>query len=205
MHSRLSSIAIATLLASAGPVFASSLWISPGSNERCMFADRKACRPGDIVTIIVSESANQTSSQKKKTATDSSTKASISQFLYAGSKAGTHNGALPGTGFGGTSSFSGGGEVSNSQTITARAAVLVTEVLPNGNFVIEGVRRMTFSGETQHIVLHGVVRPDDILPDNTVASSSIANARVEFITEGDLADARKVGWLNKLYAILRPF
>jgi flagellar L-ring protein precursor FlgH len=64
---------------------------------------------------------------------------------------------------------------------------------------------MTFSGETQHIVLHGVVRAADVTPDNTVLSSNIANARVEFITDGDLADARKKGWLSKLYEKLRPF
>jgi flagellar L-ring protein precursor FlgH len=95
--------------------------------------------------------------------------------------------------------------VSNSQTITARAAVLVTDVLPNGNLVIEGARRMTFSGETQHIVLHGVVRAADVSPENTVLSSNIANARVEFITDGDLTDSRKKGWLTKLYDKLSPF
>jgi len=64
---------------------------------------------------------------------------------------------------------------------------------------------MTFSGETQHIVLHGVVRAADVSPENTVLSSNIANARVEFITDGDLTDSRKKGWLTKLYDKLSPF
>lgn len=189
------------------PVRGSSLWTAPGSVERCMYADRKACRVGDIITVVVSESAAQSSTEKKKTSTDSSTSASISQFLYptSVSKFGTKGGELPGTKFGGTSSFAGGGEVTNSQSVSARAAVLVTDVLPNGNMVIEGVRRVSFSGETQHIVLHGMVRPDDVASDNTVQSSAIANARLELVTQGDLADARKKGWIDRLYNAIRPF
>jgi flagellar L-ring protein precursor FlgH len=170
-----------------------------------MFADRKACRAGDIVTVVIAESANQSTIQSKKTNSVSSTEAAVTQFLFPNSKLGTHLGALPGTSFGGTNSQSGGGEVSNSQTITATAAVLVTEVLPNGNFAIEGVRRMSFSGETQHVILHGIIRPDDITPSNTILSSSIANARLEFVSEGELTDARKKGWISKLYSVLRPF
>jgi len=170
-----------------------------------MYADRKACRPGDIVTVLVAEVANQSTTQQKKTSSDSSTDASVAQFLFPGSKLGTHLGSLPGSNFGGSNSFSGGGQVTNSQTITATAAVLVTEVLPNGNFAIEGVRRMSFSGETQHVILHGIIRPDDISSSNTVLSSSIANARLEFVSEGELTDARKKGWISKLYSLLRPF
>ncbi len=198
----LAAFAVCCVSASAG-----SLWTGSGSNERSMFADRKAVAVGDIVTIVINESAAQTSSQSKSTTTDHSVDASVGQFLFpvATSKLGTHAGALPATQLGGKSAYAGGGAVSNTQTITARAAVLVTEVLPNGNLVIEGVRRMTFSGETQHVVLHGTVRSDDISSYNTVDSSSIANARVEFVTEGDLTDAGKKGWIAKLYERLRPF
>lgn len=170
-----------------------------------MYADRKGCRVGDIITIVVSEAASQTSSASKKTSTDSSVDASISQFLFSGSKMGTHKGSLPGTSFGGTSSYSGGGEVANSQSITTRAAVVITDILPNGNYVIEGVRKIVYSGETQHAVLHGIVRPDDISSTNTVASSNIASATLEFVSEGDLADAKKRGWISKLYEWIRPF
>jgi flagellar L-ring protein precursor FlgH len=95
--------------------------------------------------------------------------------------------------------------VNNTQSLTARAAVLVTDVLPNGNLVIEGARQVTFSGETQYVVLRGIVRPDDVVTGNTVLSSNIADARVEFLSEGNLTDAQKRGWLSKLYEKLRPF
>ena len=78
------------------------------------------------------------------------------------------------------------------------------QVLPNGNLVIQGVRVVTFSGETQYVVLHGIVRRDDIAPDNSVQSTNIADARVEFYAEGALTDAQKRGWLAKIFEKVRP-
>ena len=105
----------------------------------------------------------------------------------------------------GKSTFAGGGTVANTQSVTASAAVLVSDVLPNGNLVIEGARMVTFSGETQYIVLHGIVRPDDIASGNTISSTNIADARVEFYNQGSLTDMQNRGWLSKLYEKLRPF
>ncbi len=187
--------------------FADSLWTAPGSREQGVAADIKAAQVGDILTVVVDENAATSSSQKKSTSTKSSADASVSQFLFPSSvsKFGTKGGQLPGVGFGGNSAFDGGGNVSNSQTLTARAAVLVTDVLPNGNLVIAGARKLTFSGETQNVVLHGLVRPADISSANTISSTNIANARLEFISDGSLTDAQKRGWLSNLYEKLRPF
>ncbi len=181
---------------------AQSLWPSGGTGARSMFSDRKASAKGDILTIIVAESAVAQTSQKKNSSRESATADALTQFIYP--NLGRHNGALPGIGATGKSSYSGGGDVNNSQSISSRAAVLVTDVLPNGNLVIEGVRVVTFSGETQYVVLRGLVRADDIGRDNSVVSSNIADARVEFHTEGSLTDAQKRGWLSKIYEKLRP-
>ena len=172
-----------------------------------MFADRKAARTGDILTVVVAESAAATNSQKKSATRDSALQDAVSQFIFsvAASKLGTHAGELPATNVKGKSTYSGGGEVANSQSLNSRAAVLVTDVLPNGNLVIEGVRVVTFSGETQYVVLHGLVRADDISAANTILSSNIADARVEFVDQGTLSDAAKRGWLTKIYEKLRPF
>ena len=89
--------------------------------------------------------------------------------------------------------------------MSSRAAVLVTDVLPNGNFVIEGVREVTFSGETQYIVLHGLIRPDDIGSDDTISSTNIADARVDVVNKGAISDAQQLGWFSKLYEKLRLF
>jgi flagellar L-ring protein FlgH len=205
MRSRLFLLAL--LPATAVTVLADSLWTAPGSREQGIATDMKAARVGDIITIVIAENAATSSTQNKKTGSDSNVDAAVTQFLYpaAVSKLGTHNGALPGISFGGKSDFTGGGQVSNTQSLTARAAVLVTDVLPNGNLVIAGARKLTFSGETQNVVLHGLVRPSDIDSGNTILSTNIADARLEFISEGSLTDAQKRGWLSNLYEKLRPF
>ena len=198
--SKLPVLALAAL-AAAPFAAASSLWPvqQPG---RSMFADRKAAAKGDLLTIVVAESAVAQSSQSKTSTRDSTLQDAITRFIYPG--LGTHKGQLPGVAAAGASSYSGGGDVSNSQSLSARAAVLVTDVLPNGNLVVEGVRVVTFSGETQYVVLRGLVRPEDIGRDNSVVSTNVADARIEFHAEGALTEAQKRGWLAKVYEKLRP-
>jgi len=184
-----------------------SLWTNSPQGERNLTADRKAARTGDILTIVVLESATANTTQQRTDSRTSTLQDAVGQFLFsaAASKLGTHNGELPAINLSGKSSFSGGGTVDNSQSLSARAAVLVSDVLPNGNLVIEGARMVKFSGETQYVVLHGIIRPDDIATDNTILSTNIADARVEFYSEGSLSDMQKRGWLSKLYEKLRPF
>ena len=93
--------------------------------------------------------------------------------------------------------------------VTSVAVTMDAEV-PKGRglgekLVIEGVRVITFSGETQYVTLHGVVRADDVTSANKVSSNNVADVRVEFISEGSLTDAQKRGWLTKLYDLLRPY
>ena len=192
-----------TATAAVLPARADSLWISPGGEHLSMFADRKAARVGDIVTVVVQESAVAQSTQNKESTRTSTVNDAVGQFVFPGGLA--HNGVAPSLQLTGKSDYTGGGQVTNTQSVNSRAAVLVTDVLPNGNFVIEGARRVTFSGETQYIVLHGVIRVDDIGSDNTVNSTNVAEARVEVVSEGALSDAQKLGWFSKLYEMLRPF
>jgi flagellar L-ring protein precursor FlgH len=186
---------------------ADSLWTTSSLGEHSLTADRKAGRTGDILTITVQETATAFNSQQRKDSRTSSLQDSVGQFLFSSSasKLGTHNGELPAISLSGASSFNGGGQVNNSQTLSASAAVLVVDVLPNGNLVIEGVRLVTFAGESQYMVLHGLVRPDDIASDNTILSTNIADARVEFYSQGSLTDMQNRGWLSKLYEKFRPF
>jgi len=198
---------ILLLALGAGAARADSLWTSTGVEGKSIYADHKATCAGDIVTVIVQESAAASSTQNKESTRQSTLNDTVSQFIFppAVSGAGTHGGALPSIQVAGKSDYTGGGQVTNSQSVTSTAAVLVTDVLPNGNLVIEGVRLVTFSGETQYVVLHGIIRPDDISSSDTVLSSSIAEAKVEFISQGALSDAEKLGWFSKLYEMLRPF
>lgn len=192
-----------TALAFISAARADSVWQSAGRAPQSLYADHKAAAAGDILTIVVAESVAAQNTQSKKSTRESSLEDAISKFIYTGLA--THGGELPGMTSSGKSSYSGGGDISNTQSLSSRAAVLVSDVLPNGNLVIEGVRVVRFSGETQYVVLHGLVRPDDIARDNTVVSSNVADARVEFYSEGALTDAQKRGWLAKVYEKLRPF
>jgi flagellar L-ring protein FlgH len=196
------SLAVLLLATSAG-AGTGSLWPAGTNVEHGMTADRRASRAGDILTVVVSEVANATSAQSKSSNRASSLEDAITQFIY--STAFLRNGELPASSAKGSATNTGGGQVNNSQSLSARAAVLVTDVLPNGNLVIEGARMVTFSGETQYVVLHGLVRPEDITAANTILSTNVADARVEFVTAGDLTEAQKRGWLSKLYEKLRPF
>jgi flagellar L-ring protein precursor FlgH len=202
MNLRFLSILI-LLPATAALARADSLWNAGGVEGRSMFADHKAARAGDIVTVVVQESAAAQTTQNKESTRKSTLSDAVGQFVFPGAL--TKAGALPAISATGSSDYTGGGQVSNSQSVTSTAAVLVTDVLPNGNLVIEGVRLVTFSGETQYVVLHGLIRPDDIASNNTVLSSNIAEAKVEFISTGALNDAQKLGWFSKLYEMLRPF
>ena len=182
---------------------AESLWPSATTGSQAsMYADRKASRRGDIITIVIAESAVASSSQSTKSKRESTLGDDVASYIYSG--LGKKVGVAPKSTPGGSAEYSGSGDISNSQSLSARAAVLVTDVLPNGNLVIEGVRMVRFSGETQYVVLHGLVRQDDIARDNSIISSNIADARVEFYAEGALTDAQKRGWLAKVYEKLRP-
>lgn len=197
-------LALLSVACCAAAARAGSIWPAEAAG---MTADHKASHTGDILTVIVQESANASSTQNKEATRKSSVNDAVQQFIFpaATSGLGTHAGQLPSFQISGASDYTGGGQVSNSQSLTSQAAVLVTDVLPNGNLVIEGVRLVSFSGETQYVVLHGLVRPDDIASNNTVLSSSIAEARVEFVNKGALISSETPGWLARVYEFLRPF
>jgi len=194
---------LAASLLAASAAGAGSIWPVNGSGEHGIYADRKASRTGDILTIVVNETVAATNSQSTKTSRDSTISDAVSSFLYPSTLA--HKGNLPAVSIAGKAAYDGAGDISNNQSLASRAAVLVTDVLPNGNLVIEGMRVVTFSGETQYVVLHGIVRSDDIGSDNTVQSTNVAEAHVEFVAEGTLTDSQKRGWMAKLYEMFRPF
>ncbi len=212
---------ILALLLLAQAAFAGSLWRDGLTEERGMFADKRAKRVGDIVTIVVTETASLANSLDLKTNKES--KAGVEGFLSnvvnqfitgvpnallgklqknAGSIVVPSLPTLP---VSGANSYTGGGEINNKQTITARSAVQVVDVLPNGNLVVEGTREISFSKERQFVSLHGIIRPYDIQPDNTVASSNVADAQIQVISEGELTDAQKKGWLLRLNDKINPF
>jgi flagellar L-ring protein precursor FlgH len=202
-------VLVAFAAAAASAASGQSLWTSKSGNgrESAMFSDRRARTVGDIVTVMVQESASVQASTRTKTDKSANVEAGIDSFFFSpsASNALTHNGELPALDLGGTNDFTGGGEITNRQTVTARAAVTVIDVLPNGNLVIEGSRFVAYSGEKQYALLRGIIRPDDIQTGNTVLSSSIANARVEFVSQGSISATQRKGWLTRTVDTVNPF
>ena len=201
-------------LITAPAVRAGSLWKEGVTDERGMFADKRAKRVGDILTIIVQETASVANSETLKTSKASKSGVAnladtiVQQFIGKLPGKVPKNAVDPKTlnlSSTGSNDYTGGGEVKNSQTIATRAAVQVIDVLPNGNLVVEGLREISFSKERQFASLRGLVRAYDIQPDNTVLSSNVADARIEIISEGTLTDAQKKGWLLRLNDKINPF
>jgi flagellar L-ring protein precursor FlgH len=94
--------------------------------------------------------------------------------------------------------FKGEGDSTQSNSLTGTISVTVSEVLSNGNLVVRGEKLITLNTGSEHIRLSGIVRPDDVTPDNTIRSSQIANARIVYGGNGPVADVNKKGWLQQI-------
>ncbi|MDB6038045.1 MAG: flgH, partial [Verrucomicrobiales bacterium] len=170
-------------------------------------SDKKAQKVGDILTILVQENATATKDNSTQTAKSSGADMGISSFLYGPGASGllTKGGQYPALKFSGKTDFTGGGKINNSEAITARIAVRVMDVLPNGTLIIEGSRHTSFSGESQDAVLRGSVRIEDITANNTVFSYNVADASIKYISKGTVSNVQKKGWFTRALDKINPF
>lgn len=184
---------------------ADSLWNDHSS--RSIVSDKRAVAVGDILGIVVQENNSASKDNKTKTSKQAAIDASISSFLYSPGASGflTQKGQLPALKLDAKNSFDGGGSINNSERIIARISVQVVDVLPNRNLVVEGRRQTSFSGESQDVILRGVVRPEDIAANNTVFSYNVADASIKFISKGTVSDSQRKGWFTRIWDKLTPF
>lgn len=182
-----------------------SLWSE--SSARLLLADNRARHVGDILTIVVDENNESAKQNNTKTAKKTGISASISSFLFGAAQDGflTRGGKYPSMDMKSDKSFEGGGTINNSERITARIAVRVTEVLPNGHMMLEGRRMTLVGGEEQEAVLRGVVRQEDIQPGNTVLSYNVADASIKFVSKGTVTDSQRRGWFTRAFDKITPF
>lgn len=162
-----------------------------GASYRNPLIDRKAHAAGDILTVVISE--NSTSSYTAQTSlskTDSNSVSPIGLPIIQSWFNALTTGA--------SSSNSGSGSTSATGKLSAQMTVTVKQVLPNGNFVIEGTREIRVNKETQTFRLSGVVRPDDIQADNTIASAAISDAHIDVDGKGGVADRQRRGILTRI-------
>jgi flagellar L-ring protein FlgH len=156
---------------------------------RSLFSDQKAGRPGDAVTVLVVESMSATNDAK----TSASRKSGFS--LSAATGTSTPSGGTLGTG----NEFDGAGSTESKGTLQAKISALVDSVLPNGNLVIHGHRKLVINGEEQSLTLKGIVRPSDVRADNSVYSFNVSEAEIVVEGNGAVSRVQGPGWITKLF------
>lgn len=170
--------------------------------------DGKARRIGDIVTIIVTETASASKQAATATGRSSKISAGIPNMLgLEESKIITSNFAdlsklLNASA---SSSFDGSGSTSRKETLTATISAKVIDVLPNGNLKIEGRRNVKVNYEDQIVTVKGTIRQRDITAENTINSIYVADAQISYSGEGIISDRQKPGWLMNVLDKLWPF
>jgi flagellar L-ring protein precursor FlgH len=152
------------------------------------YADRRAHEVGDMVTVLITESSSVEATARTSTAKSESARAAL-----------THRDTdLRGASVDFGSDFSGGGQIERSGKLVAKLAVIVAGVDEAGNLVVQGEQEIRFNNEHQRIRLEGRVRPEDIGPDNTIASWRVAGAYIEFTGKGLLARKQAPGLLTRI-------
>jgi flagellar L-ring protein FlgH len=184
-----------------------SIW--PGESSNNLICTNKRARYiNDIVTIIVSETVSGGNKATTNTSRDASTSHAISALLGIDNYILARNPSMgESISLGGTSanSLKGAGDTSRSSTLSASVSARVIKVFDNGNLLIEGKRQMTVNAEDQFIVVSGIVRPEDITANNTVASQYMADARIIYTGEGVVNDKMRPGWLTRTMDWVWPF
>lgn len=153
-----------------------------------IFSDRKAIAIGDVIHILVTESASAAQNMQDTTASTAA--------AQVGPGGGKLN-FLPLWSYSGDVQAQAKGATTRSDTLTARLAVTVVGLAPNGNLLVEGERRMTVHKDYQVLKISGEVRPRDIAADNTVPSYKVANVTVSYTGSSPSRPGGKCGLLTR--------
>lgn len=175
------------------------------SNAKGFFDDQRAHKVGDILTVLVTindkaKIANQTDSSR------SSTNSGSLGGLF-GNIASRVLPSVPDPSIDLSSGIknSGDGSVNRSENITTSVAAVVTQVLPNGNLVIEGHQQVRVNFEMRELIVAGIVRPEDIGSSNTIPSSKIAEARISYGGRGQISAVQQPRYGQQVLDAILPF
>lgn len=160
-------------------------------DKASMFEDQKARRLGDLVTVIIVEQA-----QARQTANTSGGKDSE---VSLGPGVGVLADLIPLLKVGGGDKFSSSGSTTRGGSLTAQLTTKVIEVFENGTMLIEGRQKITINGEDQEIIISGVVRSQDVAANNTVLSTYVADAEIDFVGTGIIADKNNPGIITRIF------
>jgi flagellar L-ring protein FlgH len=183
---------------------ANSLW---RNGSRSFFKDQRAHQIGDLLTVTVNITdqanfANET--QRSRKTTDDS---GVTAFLGSGLLSGAAATVFPGRFLtaDSQSSYDGKGAIVRQETLQTNIAAVVTQLLPNGNLVVEGKQEIRVNFEKRELIVAGIVRPEDIQSDNTIDSSKIAQARIAYGGQGQITDVQQPRYGSQVMDVLLPF
>ena len=183
---------------------ANSLW---RNGSRSFFKDQRAHQIGDLLTVTVNITdqanfANET--QRNLTGSDNS---NITDFLGAKTLGAQASKVLPGALLtaNGASQYDGKGSIQRQESLQTNIAAVVTQLLPNGNLVVEGKQEIRVNFEVRELIVAGIVRPEDIQSDNTIDSSKIAQARIAYGGRGQITDVQQPRYGQQVMDVLLPF
>lgn len=177
------------ILPSLHPTWAISLFDE--EVYRPLIADRKATLPGDVLTVIVLETSNA------QTSADLSSHKEIKSALEVGYNKDNHQVEFGLKGNGKTAAQTG-----RNGKIKAALTVRIKRVFPNSTYLIEGLQMITINGEQQQILLRGIVRPEDISPQNTILSTRLAQAHITYTGVGSVSNSQNRNYIYKILSIV---
>ncbi|MEM7279534.1 MAG: flagellar basal body L-ring protein FlgH [Pseudomonadota bacterium] len=184
------------------PAIAGSIYRA-GADVR-LFEDLKAHRVGDILTVRLVEQTSATKSSSTSISKDSA--AGYENPTVLGRPLTMGGIPLLSSSLSGTQSFDGAGDSAQSNSLQGDISVTVVERFANGNLRIRGEKWVTINQGKEFVRVSGIIRPFDISPDNSIASTKVANARIAYSGKGALAAANRMGLLQKfLNSVLHPF
>lgn len=187
----------------AQPTLGNSLW---HTGSRAFFPDQRAAHVGDIVTVVVNM-ADTASLTDNTTATRTANQGmNVSSLFGIVRPSGTSSASGPGqVSSANSDGNTGTGTLTRGETVTLRLAGVITQELPNGNLAVVARQEFRVNSELRELVVSGVVRPQDIASDNTVAHDRMAEARISYGGRGVLTDVQSPHWGQQFLDQLLPF
>ncbi len=179
------------------------------AGARSFFDDQRASKIGDILTVNISiQDSAQVNNSTARSRT-SSTEDGISALLGLED---TLTRALPGSpslnpavGFDSSSTSNGQGSVNRQESVNLTIAAVITDRLANGNLVIGGSQEVKINNELRELLISGVIRPEDVASDNTIAHTKIAEARISYGGRGDISNVQRDRYGKLIYDQIAPF
>jgi flagellar L-ring protein precursor FlgH len=180
-----------------------SLW---RNGSRAFFKDQRAHQVGDILTVTVNLNDKAVIANETQRSRENKEDSGIDNF-FGKTKVPLINSAVPTRIFTADSNASseGKGSVNRSEALVTNVAAVVTQVLPNGNLVVEGKQEVRVNFEIRELIVAGIVRPEDIQSDNTIDSTKIAQARIAYGGRGQITDVQQPRYGQQFLDVLLPF